>query len=87
MYYVYLLENQHDKGWYIGMTSNLKRRLEEHNSGTGGRTTKLKKHWKPIYFEDYLNKQDAVGRERLLKSGSGRKYLKKQLRNYFSKND
>ena len=82
MHYVYLLENQNDKGWYIGMTTDLRRRLKEHQSGKGGRTTKLKKNWRLIYFEGYLNQKDATGREKFLKSGSGRKYLKKQLRNY-----
>ncbi len=84
MYFVYLLENQNDKSWYIGLTSNLKRRIQEHKEGKGGRTTKLKKNWKLIYFEGYLNKRDAIGREKFLKGGSGRKYLKKQLKYYFS---
>ena len=60
MFYVYLLQCQNDKGWYIGMTSDLKQRIKEHKSGRGGRTTKLKKDWKLIYFEGYLNKQDAL---------------------------
>ena len=83
-YFVYLLENENDKSWYIGMTSNLQQRIKEHQSGKGGRTTKLKKNWKLIYFEGYLNKLDATGRERFLKSGSGRKYLKKQLTHFLS---
>lgn len=85
MYYVYVLQNQSDKSFYIGYTNNLKRRLFEHQNGKGGRTTSLKKNWKLIYFEGYLNKQDAIGRELFLKSGSGRKYLKKQLSHYLSK--
>ncbi len=84
MQFVYLLENKIDKSWYIGFTTNLKKRLKEHLSGLGGKTTSSKKQWKLIYFECYLNKIDALGRERFLKSGSGRKYIKKQLRNYFS---
>lgn len=84
MYYTYLLENQNDKSWYIGFTENIKQRIQDHNSGKGGRTTKLKSNWKFIYCEIYLNKDDAVGRERFLKSGSGHKYLKKQLRNYLN---
>ncbi|MDO8430230.1 MAG: GIY-YIG nuclease family protein [bacterium] len=84
MYYVYVLENQDDKSFYIGFTIDLRRRISEHNDGRGGRTTSLKKHWKIIYFEGYLNKSDALGREKFLKGGSGRKYLNKQLRHYFS---
>ncbi|MBI2670192.1 MAG: GIY-YIG nuclease family protein [Candidatus Yanofskybacteria bacterium] len=83
MFTVYLLENQNDKSWYIGQTDNLKRRIEEHNIKQGGRTTRIKSgEWKLIYAEAYLDRRDAVGREKFLKSGSGRTYLKKQLRNY-----
>ena len=63
-------------------TSNLKRRLSEHLLGRGGRTTRLGGEWKLIYAEAYLHKDDAMGREKFLKSGSGRKFLKKQLKNY-----
>ena len=85
MFWIYLLENQNDKSWYIGYTSDLKRRLKEHQAGYGGQTTSQKKGgWRLIYCEGYLNKKDAEGRERFLKSGSGRKYLKKQLNNYLS---
>ena len=82
MYFVYLLENQGDKSWYIGFTTDLRKRVQEHQEKSGGRTTSRKKDWKLIYYEGYLNKQDALGRERFLKSGSGRRYIKKQLRNY-----
>lgn len=61
-YYVYVLENQNDKSWYIGYTSNLKRKLKEHLSGSGCRTTSIKNNWKLIYFERYINKLDAMGR-------------------------
>jgi putative endonuclease len=86
MHWVYILENQINKGWYIGLTSNLKRRLKEHMSGHGSRTTALKPGWHLIYCEGYLNKYDALGREKFLKSGSGRKYLKKQLKHYLNNN-
>lgn len=85
MYYVYVLENQTDKSFYIGYTTDLRRRLSEHQEGKGGRTTRLKKHWRCIYFEGYLNKDDAMGREKFLKGGSGRKYLYKQLANYLKR--
>lgn len=82
MYYVYALENQDNKSWYIGYTGDLKRRLTEHNSGKGGQTTSRGKAWNLMYYEAYVDKRDAIGREKFLKSGSGRKYLKKQLVHY-----
>ncbi|MCK4540209.1 GIY-YIG nuclease family protein [Candidatus Parcubacteria bacterium] len=107
MFYIYLLECRQDKSWYIGYTSDLKRRINDHQKGCGCRTTSaknnkvisrqatkngfaisrqaMKNNWKLIYYEAYIEKQDAIGREKFLKSGSGRKYLNKQLRNYLLK--
>jgi len=86
MHTVYVLENQKDHSWYIGQTDNLKRRLEQHNSGNGGRTTRIKAGpWKLMYAEAYCEKRDALGREKFLKGGSGRKYLRKQLVHYLAK--
>ena len=56
----------------------------EHNAGYGSKTTKKKSEWKRIYCEGYLDIQDAKGREIFLKSGAGRRFLKKQLSNYLS---
>jgi len=67
------------------MTSDLNRRLAEHEGGYGSRTTSLKKDWHLIYCEGYLKKLDAAGREMFLKSGSGRGFLKKQLKNYLDR--
>jgi putative endonuclease len=83
MYYTYILESQKDGGWYIGFTSDLKRRLQDHNSGQS-KSTKSRVHFKLIYYEAYIDKRDAEGRERFLKSGLGRNYIKKQLSNYLS---
>jgi putative endonuclease len=82
MYWTYILENEEDKSWYIGATADLKRRIIDHQKGVGGQTTSRKKKWKLIYCEGYLTKADAFGREKFLKSGSGRKFLNKQLKNY-----
>jgi putative endonuclease len=82
-HYDYLLKCQTDKSWYIGYSDDLKQRVKDHQSGHGCRTTSMKKDWKLIYYESYLNKADALGREKFLKGGSGRKYLRKQLKNYF----
>lgn len=82
MYYVYLLENLQTKSWYLGFSADLRKRLADHNSGKGGKTTKSRDGWKLIYYEAYISKLDATGREKFLKSGSGHRFLKKQLRNY-----
>ena len=76
-YYVYLLKNTVDESWYIGFTKDINQRVKDHNNGKGGKTTLHKKMWSLIYFEGYRNQLDAVGREKFLKSGSGRRFLKK----------
>ncbi len=81
MYYVYLLESVKDKGWYIGYTNNLKIRFEQH-SNAKVTSTKNRLPIKLIYYECYLDRIDAKKREQFLKSGSGRKFIKKQLNHY-----
>lgn len=86
MYHVYILENIVDDSWYIGFSTNVDRRLLEHNTKSGGKFTRQKSgQWRLIYLEGYLHKLDALGREKFLKSGSGRKFIKNQIKNYLLK--
>lgn len=87
MYYVYILESLKDNRFYIGYTQNNPvTRLGKHNDGSVS-STKLRRPLKLIYFEAYLNQSDALGREKFLKSGSGHRFIKKQLNNYLAKNE
>lgn len=78
-FYVYLLQSEMDQSWYIGYTANLEQRLLQHNNGESY-YTKRKMPWKLIYFEGGLNKMDSIAREKYLKTGMGRRYLKNRLR-------
>ena len=82
MYYVYLLLSEKDGKFYTGSTDNLKRRIAEHNAGYV-RSTVRRKPFKLIYYEACINEADARVRERYLKSGAGKKYLRNRLRSYF----
>jgi putative endonuclease len=84
-YYVYVIENDQDRSWYIGFTTNFKNRILEHNAGKSPYTSRKAGKWKIIYAECYLSKKDALGREEFLKSGSGRRFLKNQLKDYLGK--
>jgi putative endonuclease len=87
MFYIYIVENLITHGWYIGFSTDIERRLKEHNEHIGGQYTKKSRgKWKLIYLEGYADKKDALGREKFLKSGAGRKYIKKQLQNYIERN-
>lgn len=81
MYFVYLLQSQKDFQWYIGFTENIVQRLASHNAGKNISTFK-RRPWRIIYYEAYLNKFDVLGRERFLKSGSGYRFLRKQLSHF-----
>jgi membrane peptidoglycan carboxypeptidase len=56
-------------------------RLSEHTRGASF-ATKSRGPWKLIYYEAYTEREDAEGRERFLKSGAGRRFLRVQLRHY-----
>ena len=83
MHFVYILRSQRDHGWYIGYSTDVDRRLAEHNSGRNI-STYSRRPLQLIYYEAYLHKMDALGREKFLKSGSGRRFIEKQLRHYLA---
>lgn len=85
MFFVYILKSLKDNNLYIGYTTNLENRVSLHLSGRVT-ATKNRMPIKLIYYEAYLEKSDAKGREQFLKSGSGHRFIKKQLSNYFKKN-
>ena len=75
MHYVYVLRSLKERGFYIGCSANIRKRFNEHVSG-GSFATSHRGPWQLIYYEAYLNQADALGRERYLKSGAGRRFLK-----------
>lgn len=85
MFYVYILQSEKDNNLYTGYTNNIERRISQHNFGEVT-STRHRRPLKLIYYEAYLEKQDAENREIFLKSGSGKTYLKKQLKIFFEKN-
>ncbi|MFA5841174.1 MAG: GIY-YIG nuclease family protein [Candidatus Paceibacterota bacterium] len=82
-HYVYILESKQDGELYIGCTNDLKKRIKEHNNGLVF-STKIKKPYRIIHYEAFLNKKDAFLREKWLKTGWGRNQIKKNLENYLA---
>lgn len=67
MFYVYLLQSQSNpKKLYVGYTSFLEDRLTQHNTAEKGFTARFQP-WKIIYYEAYLNRADAIEREKQFK--------------------
>jgi putative endonuclease len=72
-----------DGQWYIGSTKNMQKRILTHNAGNN-LSTKKGVPWGIIYCEVSVNKFDARAREKYLKSGQGRRYLKNRLKFFFA---
>jgi len=75
MYFVYVLQSLQDKNLYIGISMNVEKRLLEHNRGYV-KSTKHRRPFKLIYTEKVINRKQARIREKKLKSGSGREFLR-----------
>jgi putative endonuclease len=81
MYYTYVLQSSKDKNYYTGWTVDLRGRLKQHNDGKVY-STRLREPLEVIYYEACLNKDDATQREKYLKSGIGKRYLKIRLKQW-----
>jgi len=77
-YYTYVLKSLKDGKLYTGWTDDLKSRLEKHNKGLV-ESTKTRLPFKLVYFEACLTREKAIKREKSLKTGFGRKYLKNRI--------
>jgi len=82
-YYVYVLKSLKDNNFYVGYTTDLKNRLEQHNSG---RVVSTRKRMPLIliYWEGCLNMHDALSREKYLKTAWGKRFIKNRVKNYLT---
>ncbi len=83
MFYTYVLRNKKDKRWYTGCTNDLRKRFKEHNEDQND-STKGRGPFEIIYCEICLNEHDAYTREKYLKTGMGKRYLKNRLKRFLS---
>lgn len=82
MQYVYVLKSTQTRFLYVGVTTDLRARVQKHNSKQS-RDTFTRRHapWKLVFYEAYLSRADAVEREMALKKyGSSLAQLKKRIR-------
>jgi len=82
-YYVYVLRSKKSKMWYTGFAVDLRKRFKEHQAGITG-WTKNRGPFELIYYEACKNIIDARSREKYLKSGMGKRYLKNRLKRFLS---
>lgn len=79
--YVYVLRSDRSKQWYVGYTKDLKKRfkVKAHNNGEST-YTRTRGPYQLLYYEAYRDMSDARSREKQLKSGQGKAYLRKRLK-------
>jgi putative endonuclease len=69
-----------DGNFYTGYTSDLEKRIQEHNDGV----TKSTAHRRPfelVYYEASRNIKDAMRREKYLKTTYGKRYIRNRIKN------
>jgi|LakMenE01Jun11ns_1017448.scaffolds.fasta_scaffold9959662_20 putative endonuclease len=79
MFYVYVIYSEKVGKKYIGFTEDLELRLHQHNTDSLSIYTKNKGPWTLNYVESYGTKKEAILRERYLKTGAGRDFLKRKI--------
>ena len=77
IYFVYIIKNNSGK-IYIGQTYDLEKRIREHNESGTGYTSKFRP-WKLIHNENFSSRKEAMAREKYLKTGTGRDWIKKEI--------
>jgi putative endonuclease len=83
VYYVYSIQNSiqsknNPDRYYVGLTTNVERRLKEHNAGKSIHTNKFMS-WKLVSYTAFVDKSRAEKFEIYLKKASGRAFAKKRL--------
>ena len=82
MYTIYILYSSTSGKTYVGLTTDLDRRILEHNTSENASFTKSYRPWELVYTEQYGTKLEAVRREKFYKSGVGRKLKQEIIEEY-----
>jgi putative endonuclease len=83
MVYVYVLRSVTSGRLYTGFTSDLRKRLREHQSGQS-QFTRARGPYELVYYEASTDAGDAIAREKYLKTGTGKRYLNNRLKRFLA---
>lgn len=83
MIYTYIIQSKKDNQYYTGATKDLRKRFKLHNDNKVV-STKGRGPFVLVYYEACLNQEDAFAREKFLKSGMGKRYVKNRLKRFLS---
>ena len=81
MFYTYILKSTKNSLMYTGYTKDLRKRFKEHNNNEST-YTKGRGPFKLIYYEACVDELDARSREKYLKAGKGKRYIKSRLKRF-----
>ena len=81
MWYIYVISSQARRYMYVGLTNNLRERLVTHRNGYN-KTTKPYRPFRLIHFEKFSTRLEARKKEKYLKSGIGKEWIKKNCINF-----
>jgi putative endonuclease len=84
-YFVYVLRSKKDDKFYTGFTHNLINRINEHNSGNVA-STKHRIPFELVYYEVCFNEDDALHREKYLKTTYGKRFIRNRLNHFLNNN-
>ena len=82
-YYTYVLRSIKDRKMYTGYTENLKLRFEQHCRGKVD-STKNRRPFELIYYEACRSQEDALKREKYLKTYLGKMFIRNRLKSYLT---
>jgi putative endonuclease len=78
MYYIYAIQSELRNYLYVGMTDNVERRVDQHNKGYE-KTTRPYLPFRLIHTEKFATRSEARIREKYLKSGIGKEWLRSMM--------
>jgi putative endonuclease len=78
-YFVYAIQSKVDKRLYIGLSKDVEKRVKSHNNGETF-STKGYRPWALVYKEEIGERKQAREREKYLKSGAGKEYIKNKIK-------
>jgi putative endonuclease len=81
MFYTYILKSKKDGKMYTGYTTDLRKRFKQHSDNLDG-YTKGRGPFQLIYYEASIDEYDVRSREKYLKSGKGKRYIKSRLKRF-----
>ncbi len=80
-FFVYVIKSKEGLH-YTGYTSDLEKRIKQHNDKSLSFWTKRGSGWKLIFFKEFKSSSEAMNYEKFLKSGQGQIFLKKNVKSY-----